>query len=210
MADVVWFRFLGQAILTSMVSISHYGFSSLKVSNPKLQLLCATMLGSMIFLNFSSLQYLQRTKTTAVHFLAIAKAFIYAFFNLLTRPMAATNHPAATQLFSGLAPAIFITPVVIFYWQTPVYAVNWIAVVSTVFFGFLGHFCLAQAYRYAKANTLSPFFYHQILYLILLGWLLFDQAPISTSSLVMLSCLQVAYIYYFKKSIIRRSYESTR
>jgi drug/metabolite transporter (DMT)-like permease len=225
-AEVVWFRFLGQAVFTCIFSIPHYGFSSLKVSNPKLQLLRAAMLGSMTVLNFASLQYLQLAETGAVHFsvplmiavissillkdhlplrnwiaitvgflgvlvilnpvghsfhpamlLALANALIYAFFNLLTRKMAATDHPAATQLVSGLAPAIFITPLVIFQWQTPVHAVDWIAVVTTGLFGFLGHFCLAQAYRYAKANTLSPFFYQQILYMILLGWLLFDQVP---------------------------------
>lgn len=109
--------------------------------------------------------------------LALANSLIYAFFNLLSRKMAATDHPAASQLVSGLAPAIVMTPFLFFQWQTPQHASDWIAVLGTGVCGFLGHFCLAQAYRYAKANTLSPFFYQQILYMILLGWLFFNQIP---------------------------------
>jgi drug/metabolite transporter (DMT)-like permease len=224
--EVVWFRFLGQAIFTCVFSIPHYGLSSLKISNLKLQLLRAAMLGSMTVLNFAALQYLQLAETGAVHFsvplmiavisslllkdhlplknwvaitvgflgvlvilnpaghsfhpamlLALANSLIYAFFNLLTRKMAATDHPAATQLVSGLAPAILISPLVFFQWQTPHHTADWVAVLGTGICGFLGHFCLAQAYRYAKANTLSPFFYQQILYMILLGWLFFNQTP---------------------------------
>jgi drug/metabolite transporter (DMT)-like permease len=224
--EVVWFRFLGQAIFTCVFSIPHYGLSSLKISNLKLQLLRAAMLGSMTVLNFAALQYLQLAETGAVHFsvplmiavisslllkdhlplknwiaitvgflgvlvilnpaghsfhpamlLALANSLIYAFFNLLSRKMAATDHPAATQLVSGLAPAIIITPFLFFQWQTPQHTSDWIAVLGTGVCGFLGHFCLAQAYRYAKANTLSPFFYQQILYMILLGWLFFNQIP---------------------------------
>ena len=44
-------------------------------------------------------------------------------------------------------------------------------------FGFLGHFCLALSYRYANANVLSPFFYQQIIYMTILGWIIFHQTP---------------------------------
>lgn len=224
--EVVWFRFLGQAVFACAFSIPRYGFSSLKVSNLKLQLLRAAMMVGMTALNFMALQYLQLAETGAVHFsvplmiavissvllkdhlplrnwlaiiigflgvlvildplghsfhpamfLALGNALIYAFFNLLTRKMAATDHPAATQLVSGLAPTLFLAPLVFFQWRMPTHASEWIAVIGTGLCGFLGHFSLAQAYRYAKANTLSPFFYQQILYMIFLGWVFFNQMP---------------------------------
>jgi len=224
--EVVWFRFLGQALFACMFSIPRYGLSSLKVSKLKLQLLRAAMMVAMTALNFAALQYLQLAETGAVHFsvplmiavissvvfkdhlplrnwvaivigflgiliildpfghrfhpamfLALGNALVYAFFNLLTRKVAATDHPAATQFISGLAPSLFLAPLVFFQWKTPNLMSEWIALIATGLFGFLGHFSLAQAYRYAKANTLSPFFYQQILYMIFLGWLLFNQIP---------------------------------
>jgi drug/metabolite transporter (DMT)-like permease len=36
---------------------------------------------------------------------------------------------------------------------------------------------VAQAHRYASAATLGPFLYQQIVYMTLLGWLVFGQTP---------------------------------
>lgn len=36
---------------------------------------------------------------------------------------------------------------------------------------------VAQAHRYASAATLGPFLYQQIIYMTLLGWLVFGQVP---------------------------------
>ena len=40
-----------------------------------------------------------------------------------------------------------------------------------------GHYGVAKAHRYATAATLGPFLYQQILYMTLLGWLVFAQVP---------------------------------
>jgi drug/metabolite transporter (DMT)-like permease len=36
---------------------------------------------------------------------------------------------------------------------------------------------VAVAHRYASAAVLGPFLYQQILYMTVLGWLVFDQVP---------------------------------
>ena len=36
---------------------------------------------------------------------------------------------------------------------------------------------MAVAHRYASAAVLGPFLYQQILYMTVLGWLVFDQVP---------------------------------
>ncbi len=110
-------------------------------------------------------------------FLALTNAVIYAIFNLITRKVAATDHPAATQLMSALGPTIILLPVVFFDWKNPSTGLDWLAVFAMGAGGFLGHFCLALSYRYAKANVLSPFFYQQIIYMTFFGWLIFNQVP---------------------------------
>lgn len=110
-------------------------------------------------------------------FLALINAMIYAVFNLITRKVAATDHPAATQLMSALGPTIILLPVLFFGWKNPSTPADWLAVVAVGAGGFLGHFCLALSYRYAKANVLSPFFYQQIIYMTFFGWLIFNQVP---------------------------------
>ena len=110
-------------------------------------------------------------------FLALINAMIYAVFNLITRKVAATDHPAATQLMSALGPTILLLPFIFFEWKNPSTTLDWIAVITVGLGGFLGHFCLALSYRYAKANVLSPFFYQQIIYMTGFGWLVFNQIP---------------------------------
>jgi len=74
-------------------------------------------------------------------------------------------------------PAIFLLPFVIPQWQTPTETIDYVVFFFVGLFGFLGHYLLAIAYRFAKPTTISPFFYQQILYMIFLGWLIFDQIP---------------------------------
>ena len=41
----------------------------------------------------------------------------------------------------------------------------------------LGHYFLALAHRYAPASVLGPFLYQQIVWMVLLGYLVFGDVP---------------------------------
>ena len=43
--------------------------------------------------------------------------------------------------------------------------------------GGIGHYFVALAHRYASAAVLGPFLYQQIIYMTVLGWLVFGQVP---------------------------------
>jgi drug/metabolite transporter (DMT)-like permease len=109
--------------------------------------------------------------------LCLVNAVIYASFNLLTRRLAAYDRPETTQFLSALGAAIAIAPFAFAVWQTPG---SWleIAVASGIgIAGGLGHYFLALAHRYAPASVLGPFLYQQILYMMLLGYLVFGDIP---------------------------------
>jgi drug/metabolite transporter (DMT)-like permease len=110
-------------------------------------------------------------------FFIIGHACIYALFNLLTRRMASTANPESTIVFSCVLPTLFLIPFVIPVWQSPSNWIDYLVFFIAGLFGFLGHYVLVIAYRYAKPTTISPFFYQQILYMIFLGWLVFNQIP---------------------------------
>ena len=109
--------------------------------------------------------------------LSVLNALLYAAFNLLTRKLAASESPAATQLMSALGATIVLTPFALAQWQTPANAKTWAVVAACGLFGGLGHYLVAVAHRYASAATLGPFLYQQIVYMTLWGWLLFGQIP---------------------------------
>ena len=109
--------------------------------------------------------------------LSVMNALLYALFNMLTRRMVATESAASMQLMSALGAAILLSPWALAGWRWPDGWLPWLAISLCGLCGGLGHFMVAQAHRYASAATLAPFLYQQIIYMTLLGWLVFGQVP---------------------------------
>jgi drug/metabolite transporter (DMT)-like permease len=120
--------------------------------------------------------------------LSVGNALLYALFNLLTRRMAATESPAATQLMSAVCAAVMTAPFALANWVWPSDSLTWALLVVCGLCGGVGHFFVALAHRYATAATLGPFLYQQILYMTLGGWLVFGHVP---DQLVMLGAAVV-------------------
>lgn len=102
---------------------------------------------------------------------------LYATFIVLTRVLAADDRPETSNFLSALASTIVIAPFALVDWQTPSGIGQWAVIAVTGIAGGLGHYLLALAPRYAPASTISPFIYTQILYMILLGYLVFGDVP---------------------------------
>jgi drug/metabolite transporter (DMT)-like permease len=109
--------------------------------------------------------------------LSAGNAVLYALFNMLTRHLASTEHPATMQLASAMVSTAVLTPLALWTWQTPDSALQWGLLALAGLSGGAGHYFAAQAHRFASASLLGPFLYQQILYMTLGGWLVFDQVP---------------------------------
>ena len=109
--------------------------------------------------------------------LSVMNAVLYAAFNMLTRRLVATESAASLQLMSALGATLLLAPWALAGWQWPDGWLPWLLLALCGLCGGLGHFMVAQAHRYASAATLGPFLYQQIIYMTLLGWLVFGQAP---------------------------------
>ena len=108
---------------------------------------------------------------------SVLQTIMYAGFILLTRLLASVDRPESTNFLSALGSTIVIAPFALLVWQMPTSALEWFVVIITGVAGGLGHYMLALAHRFAPASTLSPFIYQQILYMSLLGYLVFDDVP---------------------------------
>jgi len=153
-----------------------------------------------IVLGFGGVLLIVRPGSHAFHpaiVLSILNAVLYAAFNLLTRRLAATELPAATQLLSAIGATVLLTPLGLLQWKTPEDWLSWMLVLSMGLVGGLGHLMVAQAHRYASAAVLAPFLYQQIVYMGLLGWLVFGHVPdlavVSGAAIVTFSGLYLLY-----------------
>ena len=109
--------------------------------------------------------------------LAIANAFLYAAFNLMTRHLAAYDSPETIQYLPAVGAAIGLTPIAIAVWQWPQGWLQWTVACALGLFGGLGHYFLAVAHRYAPASILAPFLYQQVFYMALFGYVIFGDVP---------------------------------
>ena len=109
--------------------------------------------------------------------LSALNAVLYALFNMMTRHLASSENPATTQLTSAVVATLVLTPIALWQWKNPDTLLEWCVMALAGLCGGIGHYCVAVAHRYASATVLGPFLYQQILYMTLLGWLVFGQVP---------------------------------
>lgn len=113
---------------------------------------------------------------------ALLTAFMLATQYICTRRVAVDN-PMTTLIWSGAVGAVALT-LVLPYILAEAYPfikdfgpLEWLVLLSTGFWGALGHLLQIWAYRQAPASLLAPFVYLQIIAAAALGWLVWGHFP---------------------------------
>jgi drug/metabolite transporter (DMT)-like permease len=109
--------------------------------------------------------------------LVVLGCICYAFYALATRVLSGHDSSETTMIYSGAAGTLATIPLLPWIWQTPTSGLQWLLMLAVGVFGGLGHWLLILAHRLAPATVLAPFIYSQIVWMLLLGWLVFDQIP---------------------------------
>jgi drug/metabolite transporter (DMT)-like permease len=129
--------------------------------------------------------------------LTFLSAVTYALYNITTRILAAYDPATTTLFYSALIGAIVVTPVVLFVWTWPATWVDWALMVGVGGFGAVGHWLLILAHRQAPASVVAPFIYTELVWVSVLGWLVFADVPsewtLAGSSIVIASGLYLLY-----------------
>ena len=100
-----------------------------------------------------------------------------AWFQVLTSKLAKTEDPMTMQLYSGWTGAIVATVALPFVWTTLPSTEHLVLLVVMACMVTAGHFMLTLAYQRAPATALTPYFYLQICFAMLGGWVVFAHVP---------------------------------
>ncbi len=111
------------------------------------------------------------------HVYALCAMLSNCFYVIMTRRMAATETAESLILYAALAPVVLLLPTLPFSVSLPQDPWHWFILLSIGFYGAIGHWFLIRAYRLATASALAPYPYLQMVWMILAGWLVFDQLP---------------------------------
>jgi drug/metabolite transporter (DMT)-like permease len=110
-------------------------------------------------------------------FISLAATICYGFYAVITR-IVSRNDSNQTSLFYGnFIGALVMLPCIFFVWQAPATWLIGLLLVSTGVLGSAGHFCLIAGHKLAPASVLSPFVYTQLIWVVILGYLVFDHVP---------------------------------
>lgn len=130
-------------------------------------------------------------------FLTLAGVVCYAFYNLLTRKLASVDSSETTMVYSGVAGIVLMTPLMPFIWTTPASPLIWAVMLLMGACGAFGHWMVIGAHRRAPATVLAPLMYTQLIWMLILGWLVFGQWPdrwtLAGGAVVVASGLYIIY-----------------
>jgi drug/metabolite transporter (DMT)-like permease len=137
--------------------------------------------------------------------LSLSAAVLYALYSITTRILARTDSNATTLFYSNIVGALALIPVLPFVWTTPSNPLLITLMVGTGIAGGFGHYLLIAAHRLAPAAVLSPFIYTEIVWVTILGFLVFGDLPtrwtITGAAIVITSGLYILH----RESTVRRS-----
>lgn len=109
--------------------------------------------------------------------LPMAGMVLYSFFQILTSRLARTEDPLFLHMTSGWVGTLVMTAVLPWIWDHTPACSAWRLLLLAGLMGTVGHFLLILAYSKARATTLAPYMYMQIVFAMLSGWLVFGHLP---------------------------------
>ena len=109
--------------------------------------------------------------------LSVGAAVCYALYAITTRLLSRSDSNETTLFYSNIVGVIALLPVLPFVWVTPHEPLIIALMLLTGFFGGFGHYLFVRAHRLAPVSVLAPFTYTQLLWVIVLGFLVFGQLP---------------------------------
>ena len=222
----LWFRYLIQAVFSTVFFLPKRGMSLFKTEHPRFQMVRGALLFGSSLCAFFGLKYLPVGEFTAIasitplvvtlmgalslgekvrklrwalvlgafagtmvivrpgsqHFdwvliFPLVLILTNSGFQLLTSRMARTEDPVTMNVLTGwvgTALGAFLLP---FVWELPTEWFVWAQLLLMGSFATVGHYLLILAFSKAPATVLTPYFYTQIVFAMLGGWLIFDHMP---------------------------------
>ncbi|MBI3452658.1 MAG: DMT family transporter [Rhodospirillales bacterium] len=160
-----------------------------------------------VLLGFTGVLVVIRPGLGAVHwaaFIALAMATCNACYHLATRMLSGVDSAQTTIFYTGIVGAVLLSAAAPFFW-TPLDVLGWVQMVTIGMLGGFAHYLFIQAYGCAAPAQLAPYSYIQIVWITILGYMVFGDFPdkwtIIGAAVIVASGL---YVFY-RESFLRRT-----
>ncbi|HWV96357.1 MAG TPA: DMT family transporter [Xanthobacteraceae bacterium] len=133
-----------------------------------------------ICFGFAGVLVITRPGVGAIHpaaLFSLTATICYGLYAVLTRIVSRTDSNQTSLFYNNAIGALVMLPVIPFVWTTPSSWFVALLLVGIGILGSLGHFFLIAGHRLAPASVLSPFIYTQLVWVVILGYVVFDHVP---------------------------------
>ena len=103
-------------------------------------------------------------------------AFFFALFQILTRLLSTTENTYTTLFYTGLGGLGWSSLIVPFVWS-PMLRIHFFVFFSIGIMGAIAHLCMISAFDRAEASFLAPYNYTKLLWVAVLGYIIFGDIP---------------------------------
>jgi drug/metabolite transporter (DMT)-like permease len=107
---------------------------------------------------------------------AMGSASCYSLYQIMTRKFSASENPLTTLFYTAVVGCVLMTLFVPLFWKTPELRHVPLFLLLGCAGGF-GHLMLIKAMELENASFLSPLGYMQLLWVVLLGYVVFGDFP---------------------------------
>ena len=108
---------------------------------------------------------------------SLGATIAYGFYAVITRIVSKVDSDQTSLFYSNFIGALIMLPIIPFFWTTPSSWLIALMLMAIGVLGSIGHFFLIAGHRLAPAAVLSPFVYTQLIWVVILGYLVFDHLP---------------------------------
>ena len=134
-------------------------------------------------------------------FLALACAFSYATYQILTRYVSSHDTPTTSFFYTGIAGAFILSFVGPFFF-IQVKDFDWFLILLIAILGTSAHFFIIKAYQLAQASILQPFNYLQLVFVSIIGMIFFNEI-LEIPVLIGSSIVVLAGLYSFRRDTVK-------
>jgi drug/metabolite transporter (DMT)-like permease len=136
-----------------------------------------------ILVGFAGVLIVIRPGSGVFHWAAVlplGMSVCYAFYQILTRIAGRTEDARTSQLWGPCVGVLVLSAIVPWFWTPPTLE-GWLLMAFAGVCGGFGHLLLIKGYELAPASVLSPFVYTQLVWMILFGYVIFNDVPAVTT-----------------------------
>ena len=180
-------------LVTSLFAII---FLKEKVGMHRVSALVIGFIGALIILKPGTSEF------SYVYLMVFGSVGMWAIIDIIIKIMTKTES-TMTQTFylSGLM-SLFSLPGAIYFWQTPVLLIEWIAFTALGLIFLINIVAVFKAYKYADISTVMPFDFSGMVFTSIIAYLLFQES-LSLNTLLGSVIIVSSSLYIIKREYIR-------